>query len=79
MIDSVTMLSSVGEVQDEINISADPFIRIVFSLRDGSNNEVKIIPVSEKECVVIIDGEKKALTYTSQVQEMLNEIKIRLL
>ena len=79
LIDSVTMLSSVGEVQDEINISADPFIRIVFSLRDGSNNEVKIIPVSEKECVVIIDGEKKALTYTSQVQEMLNEIKIRLL
>lgn len=75
LVQTLTMLPATGTLDDETDISATPILSMEFSLRDGTVNVISVIPITQTECAVVIDGSSSAATLRSTVDEVVREIQ----
>lgn len=73
-VKAVTMLPQAGMLTDETEITGNPILRLSFCLRNGNENIIELIPITQWHCAVCIDGAVSAATFTSTVREIINEV-----
>lgn len=71
LYDVLTMLPPAQELEKGQAISGRALLEMTFSLRDGSLDTVSLIPVSERRCAVVINGEAAFATYTATAMEII--------
>lgn len=74
-VKGAALIPQAGELTEETEITEAPVLRLTFRLRDGEENIVEFIPITDWHCAVIIDGTASAATFTSAVGEIINEVK----
>ena len=67
-----TMLPPAQRLDDGAALSRSPLVTLIFSLRDGTEDVVRCIPVSDGYCAVVINDEAAFTTYASAVREIVN-------
>lgn len=72
-VKTVTMLPQAGVLTEEADVSGKMILRLTFSLRNGEEHILELIPVSEWYCAVVSDGSIGAVTYSSTVREIISE------
>lgn len=71
MYDVLTMLPPAQALEQGQNISGSALLEMTFRLRDGASDTVSLIPVSERRCAVVINGEASFATYTATALEII--------
>lgn len=67
----LTMLPPAQALTEDTAVAGEPMLRLRIRLKDGATDEIDLIPVSERRCAVVINGEAAMTTYTSTVEEIL--------
>ena len=67
----LTMLPPAQALEADAAVAGEPALRLVIRLRDGSTEEIGLIPVSGRRCAVVLNGEASMTTYTSTVEEII--------
>ena len=67
----MTMLPPAEAIQPGQSISGEPLIEMHIALKDGATDRISLIPVSERRCAVVINGEAAFATYTAAAEEIL--------
>lgn len=67
----LTMLPPAQALEEGAAVAGEPVLRLGIVLRDGTTDELALIPVSERRCAVMINGEVHMTTYTSTVEEII--------
>ena len=65
------MLPPAQALEEGAAVAGEPVLRLGIVLRDGTTDELALIPVSERRCAVMINGEVHMTTYTSTVEEII--------
>lgn len=71
LYDVLTMLPPAQELEENQAVSGNALLEMTFVLRDGSSDTVSLIPVSERRCAVVINGEASFATYTATAMEII--------
>lgn len=71
LYDALTMLPPAQTVDAAQTIAGDPLLSLTFFLKDGTSDSVLLIPVSDRRCAVMINGEAAFATYTATVEEII--------
>ena len=67
----LTMLPPAEAVGAGQSISGEPLLEMHIALKDGTEDRISLIPVSERRCAVVINGEAAFSTYTAAVEEII--------
>jgi len=71
LYDKLTMLPPAQALDAGLTIAGDPILEMHFVLKDGTTDRIALIPVNERRCAVVINGEAAFATYTATVQEII--------
>ena len=71
LYDSLTMLPPAQALGADLAIAGEPILEMHFVLKDGTTDRIALIPVHERRCAVVINGEAAFATYTATVQEII--------
>lgn len=53
-------------------LTAQSFVTLVFTMRDGTVDTVALVPLSERRCAVVVNGQATHTTYLASAREILN-------
>jgi len=67
----LTMLPPAQALDAAQSISGEPMIEMHIGLKDGTTDRIALIPVSERRCAVVINGEAAFATYTAAAEEIV--------
>ena len=74
----LTMLPPAEAVGAGQSISGEPLLEMHIALKDGTEDRISLIPVSERRCAVVINGEAAFSTYTAAVEEIIRVCRLAL-
>ena len=74
----MTMLPPAEAVGAGQSISGEPLLEMHIALKDGTEDRISLIPVSERRCAVVINGEAAFSTYTAAVEEIIRVCRLAL-
>ena len=72
-------ISSLSPVEGTFpeGVNNDPLLKIIFTPEDSSAGKdiIELLPVSERECLIKINGKPTVKTYTKTVNEIIRSVK----
>ena len=74
----LTMLPPAEAVGAGQSISGEPLLEMHIALKDGTEDRISLIPVSERRCAVVINGEAAFSTYTAAAEEIIRVCRLAL-
>ncbi len=66
----LTQLPIASVLSGEETLSGEPMLSLSIALKDGVVDQLELLPVSARQCAVVINGEASFTTYTTAVQQI---------
>ena len=70
------MLPPAEPIEFGRKLDEERLLTLYFTRRNGTEDVVEVIPVSERRCTVVINGKASFTTYTSTVEEIIRTADI---
>ena len=67
----LTMLPPAQAIEAGQEIAGEPLLELTIVLKDGATDRIACIPLTDRRCAVMINGEAAFATYTATVQEII--------
>ena len=67
----LTLLPPAQVLEEGAELSGESLLTLVFERKDGAQDTVQCIPVSDRRCAVVINESASFTTYTSSVEEII--------
>lgn len=74
--ETLTMLPPAEPIEFGRKLDEERLLTLYFTRRNGTEDVVEVIPVSERRCAVVINGKASFTTYTSTVEEIIRTADI---
>lgn len=71
---TLTMFPPAEPIESGWKLENERLLTLYFVRRDGTEDVVEVIPVSDRRCAVVINGSASFTTYTSTVEEILRTV-----
>ncbi len=75
LFQTLTMMPPAELLDSEQELSGESLLTIYFKRKDGTEDIVSLIPVSERRCAVAVNGTASFTTYTATVEEILRVLR----
>lgn len=78
LYDRLTMLPPAQALDGSELIAGEPVLEMHIQLKDGTTDRISLIPVGERRCAVVINGEAAFATSMAAVQEIIRVCRMAL-
>lgn len=75
LFQTLTMIPPAERLESEQELSGESLVTLYFKRKDGTEDVVSLLPVSERRCAVIINGAASFTTYTATIEEILRVVR----
>lgn len=75
LFQTLTMIPPAEPLNGTEPLQEEPFLTLYFQRKNGTEDVLKLIPISQRRCAVQVNGAASFTTYTATIEELIRAVK----